>query len=187
MVNEIIKAVEVLKSGGTILYPTDTIWGLGCDPTNSEAVNKIFEIKQREDTKSMLVLVNSIYMLSNYIMELPNMAEKLIETTDKPLTIIYDQAINLAPNLISSDGSIGIRLSRDEFTQGLIKNYKKPVVSTSANISGKKPPRYYSEIDNKIINAVDYVVNWRKQETTPSVQSGIIKLGINGEIKIIRE
>jgi len=187
MDNEIKNAVKILKSGGTILYPTDTIWGIGCDPTNPEAIKKIFRIKQREDTKSMLVLVNSIHMLSNYLRQLPDLAEKLIEITDKPLTIIYDEAINLAANLISDDGSIGIRLSKDEFNQRLIYSFKKPVVSTSANITGEKPPRFFSEIDRRIKDNVDYIVNLKQNEKKTARPSGIIRIKSNGEIKVIRQ
>ena len=184
---EISRALKVLKLGGIILYPTDTIWGLGCDPDNIEAVNKIYNIKKRSDTKAMIILVNSSEMIFNYINKIPELAYDLIELTEKPLTIIYDGARNLAPNLISSDGSIGIRVSKEKFSNSLIKSYRKPIVSTSANISDKITPRVFSEIDSAIIDAVDYVVDWEQEKRTPSAPSGIIRLGTNGEVKIIRK
>ena len=187
MVDDIKKALNVLKSGGVILYPTDTIWGIGCDATNAEAVKKVYEIKQRSDTKSMLVLLDNPAYLSFYIEKVPDIANELIDVTDKPLTIIYPGAKNLASNLIAADGTIGIRVVNDDFCKKLISQFKKPIVSTSANISEKPSPSNFSEIDNAIIEAVDYVVEWRQDDYTKCTPSGIIKLGVNGEIQIIRK
>jgi len=187
MDNEIKVVLEILNKGGLILYPTDTIWGIGCDATNKEAVDKIYKIKQREDSKSMLVLVDNEYRLQQYTIEIPEIAYQLIEVSDKPLTIIYPGAKNLADNLISDDGSIGIRITNDDFCQKLLGRFKKPLVSTSANISGKNSPATFSDIEEEIKNSVDYVVNWRQDDHRPAIPSSIIKLGVGGEIKIIRK
>ncbi|HAF29312.1 MAG TPA: threonylcarbamoyl-AMP synthase [Bacteroidales bacterium] len=187
MQNDITKALEVLKKGGVILYPTDTIWGLGCDATNPKAVERIYQIKQRSDQKSMLVLLDNPNKIPSYINEIPEIAWDLIELTDKPLTIIYAGAKNLASNLIAEDGSVGIRISEDPFNQKLIQKFQKPLVSTSANKSGERSPSNFSEISLKIIESVDYVVQWRQDDYSPSQPSSILKLGINGEIEIIRK
>jgi L-threonylcarbamoyladenylate synthase len=184
---DISQALEVLRSGGTILYPTDTIWGIGCDATNFQAVKRVYEIKRREDVKSMLVLMGNPNMLNSYITEVPEIAWDLIEVSDKPLTIIYPKAKNLAINLIAPNGSIGIRLTDEPFAQQLIQRFRKPVVSTSANISGQKTPRNFFEISEEIKNAVDYVVQYRRNDLAKSTPSSIIKLGIGGEIEIIRK
>ncbi|MDR1369220.1 MAG: threonylcarbamoyl-AMP synthase [Dysgonamonadaceae bacterium] len=186
MNNEIKKACEIMSKGGIILYPTDTIWGIGCDATNEEAVRRIYEIKQRTDSKSMLVLIDSPDFLDHYVEDLPEIALSLIEVTDKPLTIIYSGAKNLAPNLTAGDGSVGIRITNERFSQGLCARFKKPVVSTSANISGNPSPGNFSEIDENIIKSVDYVVDFRREEKINPEPSGIIKLGKGGEIQIIR-
>ncbi len=186
MNDDIVKALEVLQSGGIILYPTDTIWGIGCDATNAGAVKKIYEIKRREDSKSMLVLMENINLLERYVEEVPEMAYDLIELSEKPMTIIYSGAKNLAPNLVAQDGSIGIRVSGETFTQRLIQRFKKPIVSTSANISGEPSPANFSEISQEIIDAVDYVVEYRQDDTTPASPSCIVKLGVGGEIEILR-
>lgn len=187
MQEEIEKAWGVLKNGGIVLYPTDTIWGIGCDATNVEAVKKIYQLKQREETKSMLVLVEHPNRILRHVREVPEMAWQLIEVNDKPMTIIYPGAINLASNLISPDGTIGIRVVQDEFCRKLITKLNRPLVSTSANISGNPSPSFFSEIDEKIKNGVDYIVNYRQEETTTATPSSIIKVEINGEIKIIRK
>ena len=187
MIDDIKKALNVLRSGGVILYPTDTIWGIGCDATNAEAVKKVYEIKQRSDTKSMLVLLENAAFLSYYIEKVPDIANELIDVADKPLTIIYPGAKNLATNLIAQDGTIGIRVVNDDFCKKLISQFKKPIVSTSANISERPSPANFSEIEDGIIEAVDYVVEWRQNDYTKHAPSGIIKLGVNGEIQIIRK
>ena len=166
MKDEIKKACEVLQKGGVILYPTDTVWGIGCDATNEEAVKRVFEIKQRADSKAMLVLVDSPV---------------------KVLTIIYDGARNLAPNLIAADGSVGIRVTSEEFSKQLCFRFRKAIVSTSANISGQPAPAVFSEITEEIKQAVDYVVDYRREETGHPKPSSIIKLGKGGVVKIIRE
>lgn len=187
MVEDIKNTLEVLRKGGTILYPTDTVWGIGCDATNFEAVKKIYEIKKRRDSKSMLVLLDDASHINDYITYIPEIAWNLIEITDKPLTIIYPGAKNLASNLIADDGTVGIRVVKDEFCEKLIKQFKKPIVSTSANISNQPFPVNFPKISPDIIKAVDYIVKWRQNDLTKSKPSGIIKLGINGEVLVIRE
>lgn len=186
MNNDIKAAIEVLQSGGVILYPTDTIWGLGCDAANEEAVKRIYSIKNRVDSKSMLILMENVGLLDRYVDEVPEIAFDLIEVTDKPLTIIFDGAKNMAKNLIAEDGSIGIRITTEAFSSELIRRFKRPIVSTSANISGKPSPACFDEIDQKIIDSVDYVVTYRQDDTQKAVPSSIMKLGRSGEIKIIR-
>jgi L-threonylcarbamoyladenylate synthase len=187
MFEDIIKAVEVLKSGGIILYPTDTIWGIGCDATNEDAVQRIYEIKKREDSKSMLVLMENPALLERYIDEVPDVAWDLIEISTTPLTVIYPKAKNLAKNLIATDGSIGIRFTKETFSSQLIQRFRKPIVSTSANISGEKSPAFFNEISEEIKKQVDYIVVYRQSDLTPSKPSGIIKLGTGGKIDIIRK
>lgn len=184
---EIKSIVETLRSGGVIAYPTDTIWGLGCDATNQEAVEKIYQIKQRSDAKALLTLVDNENRLAQYIEEVPEVAWQLLEVADKPLTIIYPGARNLAPNLLAEDGSIGIRIPKDDFCQKLIQQFRKPIVSTSANLSGQPAPSFFDEISEEILSQVDYVVEYRQDDKTPCQASGIIKLGLGGEITIIRE
>jgi len=180
MDSDIKKALEVLKDGGVILYPTDTIWGLGCDAANEEAVEKIYTIKKRSDQKSMLVLLDNANKIPSYITDMPEIAWDLIDLTEKPLTIIYSGAKNLAKNLVAQDGSIGIRISQDDFNQKLIRKFKKPIVSTSANISGQKAPQNFSEISEEIIMAVDYVVEWKQDDFSRAEPSSIVKLGSGG-------
>ena len=187
MHNDLKKALEILKSGGIILYPTDTIWGIGCDATNVEAVKRIYEIKQREDSKSMLVLMENPNRISSYVDDVPEIALDLLEVTDKPTTIIYSGAKNLANNLINSDGSIGIRITTEDFTQQLIQRFKKPIVSTSANVSGDAPAQNFMAISQDIIEAVDYVVEYRQDDMTKYQASSIIKIGSDWGVQIIRE
>lgn len=186
--NEDIKqAFEVLVKGGLILYPTDTIWGIGCDATNGKAVQKIYELKKRADTKALITLMDNPAKLNYYIKEVPDIAYDLIELADKPLTIIYEGARNVAPNLIASDGSVAIRFTAEKFSNELCKRFRKPLVSTSANISGRPSPRNYEEISEEIKNGVDYIVKYRQQEQNIHTASSIIKLGTSGQIQIIRE
>ncbi len=187
MQNDLIKALEVLEKGGVILYPTDTIWGIGCDATNEKAVEKIYRIKQRSDQKSMLILLDNPNKISSYINEIPDVAWNLIELSDNPLTIIFSGAKNLAPNIIAPDGSVGVRISDEPFNQNLIQKFRKPIVSTSANISGQRSPLNFTEISQEIIESVDYVVKWRQDDFSNSQASSIIKLEPNGEIQIIRK
>lgn len=187
MQQEINTAIDVLKKGGVILYPTDTIWGIGCDATNPAAVEKIYKIKQRAESKAMLVLINDSSELDKYVETVPDIAYELIDVAVRPLTIIYDEAIGLASNLIASDGSIGIRVTKEEFSHQLCKRFRKPIVSTSANVSGKKSPATFREIDNDILESVDYVVNYRQNDDCALKSSEIIKLSKSGTIKIIRK
>jgi len=187
MNEDLKKACEVLRKGGVILYPTDTIWGLGCDATREEAVKRIYEIKQRSDSKSMLTLIDSYAQLERYVDDLPEIAQDLIECSDKPLTIIYSGAKNLAANLIAADGTIGIRVTKEEFSQKLCRQFGKPIVSTSANFSGEPSPSNFSEINKEIFHLVDYAVNYRSDEMQKSKPSSIIRLEKNGVINIIRE
>lgn len=185
--DEIKKAVEVLQTGGVILYPTDTVWGLGCDATNEEAVRRIYEIKKRTDAKAMLVLIDSTAKLLSYVSEIPDIAWDLIELSEKPITIIYPQAKNLAPNLIADDHSVGIRVTSEFFSKSICERLRKPVVSSSANISGMSTPQNFSQISDEIKNAVDYVVDYRRDETDLPGPSSIIKLEKGNIFKIIRK
>lgn len=185
--DEAKKCVEVMRKGGVILYPTDTVWGIGCDATNPEAVKRVYDIKKRQDSKALLLLVDSADRLARYVGDVPSVAWDLIELTTKPLTIIYDGARNLAPNLIADDGSIGIRVTSELFSKELCYRFQKAVVSTSANVSGEPTPNNFSEISPEIIDAVDYVVNYKQLELGKSKSSSIIKLTKNGTVTIIRE
>ncbi|MGL5318590.1 MAG: L-threonylcarbamoyladenylate synthase [Bacteroidales bacterium] len=187
MNEEIKKACEVMQSGGVILYPTDTIWGLGCDATNEAAVKRVYEIKKRVDSKALIVLIDRDVKLQFYVDDVPEIAYDLIEYSEKPLTIIYDGARNLAANLLAEDGSIGIRITKEEFSHKLCERFKKAIVSTSANISGDPSPANFHEVSEEVKNAVDYVVNYRQDEQSKAKPSGIIKLGKNCEVKVIRE
>ena len=187
MRNDIINAIKVLQEGGVILYPTDTIWGIGCDATNEAAVERIFNIKQRADSKAMLLLADSPAKLNYYVKEVPDLAWDLIELSTKPLTIIYPGARNLAKNLLAEDGSVGIRITQEVFSHHLCERFRKPIVSTSANLSGQAAPAFFAEIADEIKDAVDYIVEYRRTDNIPAQPSGIIKLGTGGEIKVIRE
>ena len=184
---EIKKACEVLQKGGVILYPTDTVWGIGCDATNEEAVKRVYEIKRRADSKAMLVLVDSDVKVDFYVKDVPEVAWDLIQYATKPLTVIYDNARNLAPNLIGEDGSVGIRVTSEEFSKQLCFRFRKAIVSTSANVSGQPAPASFSEIQDEIKQAVDYIVEYRQDEPAGAKPSSILKLGKGGVIKIIRE
>ena len=185
--NEDIKnALEVLRSGGVILYPTDTIWGLGCDPTNKEAIDKIFRIKSRASSKSLIILVNNDSMLSRYVKEIPETAIQLINVSDSPLTIVYPEGKNLAPGVCSENGSVGIRICNDHFCNELISRFRKPLVSTSANLSGNNPPAVFDEIEQEIINTVDYVVKHRQNDRQKHSASPVIKIDKNGVLQILR-
>ncbi len=176
-----------MNEGGIILYPTDTIWGIGCDATNEDAVRRVYEIKQRSDSKAMLVLVNSAVKVDFYVRDVPEIAWDLIELADKPLTIIYSGARHLASNLVAEDGSVGIRVTDEEFSKRLCQQFRKAIVSTSANISGQPSPANFSEISEDIKSAVDYIVGVRQEEMGHPKPSSIIKLDKGGVIKIIRE
>lgn len=180
------KAVECLKKGGIILYPTDTIWGLGCDATSSEAVKKIFKIKKREDSKAMLTLVHNEAALERIADEIPDVAWELLDAATEPLTVIYDNARGVAPVLIAEDGSLGVRITKEPFSAELCRRFGRPIVSTSANISGEKAPRNFAEITDEIKKQADYIVKTGQDDTTQKAPSHIIKLSKGGVIKIIR-
>jgi L-threonylcarbamoyladenylate synthase len=184
---DIKQALEVLQRGGVILYPTDTIWGIGCDATNAEAVRRVYDIKRRADSKAMLVLVDSEVKVDFYVKDVPEVAWSLIELTTKPLTIIYDGARNLAPNLLAEDGSVGIRVTQEAFSKQLCFRFRKAIVSTSANLSGEPSPRTFADISEEVKSQVDYIVGYRQGETSNPAPSSIIKLGSGGEVKVIRE
>lgn len=184
--NDLKSAVDCLKKGGIILYPTDTIWGIGCDATNSEAVKRIYNLKKRADSKSMLVLVNNEAALERIADDIPDVAWELLDAAVKPLTVIYENVHGIAPELIADDGSLGIRITKERFSNEICKRLGRPIVSTSANISGEKAPANFSCISEEIINGVDYVVKYRQNEVETKRASNIIKLGKGGLFKIIR-
>lgn len=181
------QACKVMHEGGVILYPTDTIWGLGCDACCADAVRRIFEIKHRSDSKSMLVLLDNDAKLSFYVEKVPDLAYDLMDMSEKPLTIIYDGARNLAPQLIAEDGSVGIRITKEIFSRDLCARMRGAIVSTSANVSGEASPANFCEISKEILDAVDYVVEYRRDDTSKAKPSSIVKLGEGGLVKVIRE
>lgn len=184
--NDIEESLRIMRKGGIILYPTDTIWGIGCDATNSEAVKKIYELKRRSDSKSMLVLVDSPASVEKIIEQVPEVATQLMENSTQPLTLILDKAYGVARELVSDDGSLGVRITNENFSKELCRRFGKPIVSTSANISGEKAPGCFEEISKGIIGGVDYIVNYRRDEKEAKTQSHIIKIGEGGLFKIIR-
>ncbi len=186
MIEDIKKACEVMAAGGIILYPTDTIWGIGCDATNEEAVRRVYELKRRADNKAMLVLMDSEAKLNGYVSEIPDIAWDLIQVADKPLTIIYSGAKNLALALLGEDGSVGIRITTEEFSKKLCERFRKPLVSTSANVSGEPSPANFEEISDTIKSGVDYIVKYRQDDKTKATPSSIIKLGAGGLVQVIR-
>lgn len=184
---DIKNAIEVMKQGGVILYPTDSVWGIGCDATNAEAVAKVYKIKKRDDSKALICLVDSDARLQRYVRNVPNVAWDILDIATKPTTIILDGAINLAPNLIAEDGSIALRITKEPFSHELCYRFQKPLVSTSANISGEPPAANYNDISQELLDAVDYVCFSRRQEHKPHTPSSIIKLKEDGEVTIIRK
>lgn len=184
---ELTNALSALHAGGVILYPTDTVWGIGCDCTNAEAVDKIFKIKKRDSSKSLVLLVDNDARLLRYVKAVPEIAWELMQYSEKPLTIVYPEGKNLAKNMIGPDNTVAIRITSDVFCKKLIQAFGNGLVSTSANISGKPAPQNFSEMDPEILGAVDYVVNLRQQEKTAASPSSIIKVGMRGEIEIIRK
>lgn len=198
MKEEIQKALEVLRKGGVILYPTDTVWGIGCDATDPEAVAKIYEIKRRSDSKSLVLLASDMDMISRYVKEVPEMAIQLVEVNDKPMTIIYPGAVAgnpedkasrscLAYNTVAEDGTVGIRIPMMDFCQQLVARFGRPIVSTSANISGEPTPRKFAEISDEIRNAVDHIVDPALEKGSTGQSSSIIKVGLDYSIEIIRK
>lgn len=184
---DIEQALDVLRKGGIILYPTDTIWGIGCDATNPEAVEKVNNLKGRAKDKSLIILLDNDNKLSSYVREIPDVAYELIEYSDKPLTIIYSGAKNLSPNLIPADGTIGIRIVKHDFCEELIHRFRKPIVSTSANLTSHPSPKNFSEIEEEIIEGVDYVVSYQQEDQQENSASTIIKLGPSGQFDLIRK
>jgi L-threonylcarbamoyladenylate synthase len=185
--DDIKKAVEVMRNGGVILYPTDTVWGIGCDATNADAVARVYAIKHRDDSKALICLVDSDVRMERYIRNIPNVAWELLDAVTNPTTVILDNAVNLAPNLIAEDGSIGMRITNEPFSHELCYRFQKPVVSTSANVSGEPAAQNYGDISQEILDAVDYVCWTRRQEHKPHKPSSIIKLSHDGQVTIIRK
>ncbi len=186
MKEEINNTIATLKRGGLILYPTDTVWGIGCDATNAEAVDKVFSLKQRAESKSLICLVSDFKMLNQYVEEIPEVAYDILKYAAKPTTIVYDDPIRVAENLINEDNSLAIRVCKDKFCNQLIRKFRKPIVSTSANISGQPTPKSFKQISPEILKGVDYVVNLQpsKKNAQPST---IIKLSLDGKVQVIRK
>lgn len=184
---DIKTAVQTLRKGGLILYPTDTIWGIGCDASNEDAVRRIFQLKQREDSKAMICLVDNANRMQRYLRQVPDVAWDLVEFAEKPLTLILDGAVNLAPSLIAEDGSVGIRVTRENISHELCYRYERAIVSTSANFSGAPSPSCFAEISDEIKNGVDYIMLSRQNDLSKGKPSQIIKLGLDGQIQIIRK
>lgn len=183
---DLTRCLEVLREGGLILYPTDTIWGIGCDACNAEAVAKVYALKQREESKSLIVLMGGQMMVSAYVDEVPTVAWDMLDCADKPLTLILDGARNLAPNLVAADGSIALRIPNDDFCEELVRRYRRPLVSTSANISGHPAPKTFADVDQAIIKGVDHVVLYRQDEARPAKPSSIVRLRKDLRVEIIR-
>lgn len=184
---DIRNAVDTLRKGGVILYPTDTVWGLGCDATNQQAVSRVYKIKQRQDSKAMICLVDSDARLQRYVRRVPDIAWDIIDCADKPLTLILQGAMGVAPALLADDGSIALRITAEPFSKELCYKLQKPIVSTSANISGEKAAQNYCDIDPRLLSAVDYVCWTRRQEHKPHRPSAIIKIDLDSTVKIIRQ
>ena len=184
--SEIEKTLAVLKRGGLILYPTDTVWGIGCDSSNPEAIDKIYKLKQREDSKSMICLVHDFKMLNQFVEEIPEVAYDILKYADKPTTIIYDDPIRVSQNIIAPDNSLAIRVVNDTFAKTLVRKFRRPIISTSANVSGQKTPMTFKQISPEILEGVDYVVDFERNKKSHN-PSAIIKLTMDGQVKIIRE
>ena len=184
---DIRNAVECMRKGGVILYPTDTVWGIGCDATNKEAVAKVYAIKKRDDSKALICLVDSDARLQRCFRHVPAVAWELLDAAVKPTTVILDDAVNVAENLVAEDGSLAVRITNEPFSKELCFRFQKPIVSTSANVSGEPAAANYGDISEEILNAVDYVCWSRRQEHKPHVPSSIIKLGRDGEVTVIRK
>ena len=182
----IFEAVKTLREGGLILYPTDTVWGIGCDATDEKAVEKVYKLKQREDSKALVLLASDLDMVAKYIKEIPQMALQLVEVNDAPMTIIYPGAMGLAQNAIAQDGTVGIRIPLEGYCLELIRRFGKPLVSTSANISGQPTPKNFSEISEEIKNGVNYIIDPSFEKESSGKASQILKVGLDSEIKIIR-
>lgn len=183
---DIKNAVECLRKGGVILYPTDTVWGIGCDATNEAAVRRIYEIKKREDSKAMLCLVDNPNRIQRYFRTVPDVAWDMIDCAEEPLTVILDGADGVAPSLIAEDGSLGMRVTKDQFSHDICYRLQKPLVSTSANISGEPSSGLFRDIPQEIIDQVDYVCSFRRGDTTRHKPSHIVKLSLDSTVKVIR-
>lgn len=183
---DIRMAVDTLRKGGLILYPTDTIWGIGCDATNADAVRRVYELKQREDSKALICLVDSADRLQRYFRNVPDVAWDLVEYADKPLTLILDNAVGVAEDLVAEDGSLGVRVTKENISHELCYRFQKAIVSTSANISGEPSPANFTEIDTRIIEGVDYVMKSRQNDLSKAKPSSIVKLQADSTITIIR-
>ena len=184
---DIKNAVEVLRKGGVILYPTDTIWGIGCDASNEEAVRRVYEIKQREDAKALICLVDSPDRMQRYFRNVPDVAWDLIEYAERPLTLILDEAVNVAPNLLAEDGSLGMRVTKEEFSRQLCYRFQKAIVSTSANLSGEPSPKSFYDIPEEIKSKVDYIVQFARGRKSDGRPSSIVKLATDGTVAVIRK
>lgn len=184
--SDIVQCLKTLSAGGLILYPTDTVWGIGCDATNANAVKKVYQLKQRDDSKAMIVLIDSADHLDHYVVDVPMIARELIDVAVKPLTIIYEGAYNLSPNVLGDQDSVGIRIPNDEFCHRLCERFGKPIVSTSANVSGHPTAKTFADIDASIVQGVDYAVQYRRDDTSRHQPSNIILLSRDGTFKIIR-
>lgn len=183
---DIQQCIEVLNRGGTILYPTDTVWGIGCDASNPAAIDRLYQIKQRNPGKSMIILLADETDIPSYTRQRNVTVYDYIKGIRKPVTVIYSDAINLPASLINADGSIGIRIVKDEFCRELIHRLGKPLVSTSSNVSGYPPPAFFADIDNQIKDAVDYIVRYRQDDEVPGEPSTVIRLHENGKFDVIR-
>ena len=184
---DIRAAVDVMRRGGLILYPTDTVWGIGCDATNAEAVRKVFDLKRRADAKALITLVSDEAMLERYVEEVPEVAYQLIECAVSPVTIVYDHGVGVAPSLLDPDGSIGIRVTSERYSRALCRALRRPVVSTSANISGVATPQCFARIASEIIDGVDYVAEYRRDDNSPASPSSVIKISRGGLFTILRK
>ena len=186
IIDEVNESLAVLKRGGLLLYPTDTIWGIGCDATNADAIDKIYALKKRPESKALICLVSDLKMLNQFVEQIPEVAYTILKYADQPTTIIYDDPIRIAENLVAEDNTLGIRIVQDEFCKALIRKLGKPLVSTSANISGEKTPMRFPEISNEVLEGVDYIVNLqRKHKSTKS--STVIRLSNDGQVKVLRK
>lgn len=185
--DDLNQCVEIMKSGGIILYPTDSVWSVGCDATNENAVKRVYSLKQRDESKKLTILVDHADRVGRYVKQIPEVAIQLIEVNDKPMTIIYPGVVNIAPNLIDADGSAGIRITGDEFCKRLISALNRPVVSASANFSSEDAPEKFREVPEEIKSGVDYVVKWRQNDPAPGILASVIKVGLKGEVQIIRQ
>ena len=183
---EVYTCIDILKKGGLILYPTDTVWGIGCDATNADAIDKIFELKKRSEAKALICLVSDFKMLNEYVENVPEVAYDILKHAARPTTIIYDDPIRIAENIVAPDNTLGIRVTKEAFSKELTRRFRRPVVSTSANISGQPTPQSFNQISDEILKGVDYVVNLQRSKKS-SKASAIIKLSTDGKVKVIRK